>query len=421
MSRRLPFHSNAAWPPLVLLFIFAAAYLCVNIPLWLVERSAVRAGRILRFEDAPEFYTIRAVVFIGAAVVFALVRLWRFHPACNPAYSTWLRLSPWTPAKPLPLGPVHLVWQDAAVAGLLAWLTWWQAHSNPLGPVVAFGLVYFGGFTLLLAAVHRWAHCVALGFLWPALMLPWVQGWEQGTATVAIVIAIMVVIWHGHRQSLRAFPWEFLNGTNGFLGANLQTDIQIRCSGMEINNPSLPSANNPGSVQMGGLSLRLGWPYLALAPKIKPSSVSVATNLALSSLLGWWSFCIITASAMDPEPGLIALAAVMAAGLRLVIYCSGNAPPVNWPGRLVSGRIIFPGYDQVFLTPLAGLATATLGLLVVKHSGVWFPAAEAITIAATWLVLFGGGPTLRNWLLTGQHRLRPPAQMSANKRIIRPV
>src|SRR5262249_55837152 len=156
-------------------------------------------------EDIPEFVGLRAVEFGAAALVYAVFRLLRFHPACNPAYSAWLEMSPWTAAKPLPVGPVHLVWQDAVVVGSLAALTHWHALGDPLIPIITFGITYFCGLTLLLAITRRWTSCLVLGFLWPALLLPEAKGW----ARAALITAIVIVLFHGLRASLRAFPHGF--------------------------------------------------------------------------------------------------------------------------------------------------------------------------------------------------------------------
>jgi hypothetical protein len=60
-------------------------------------------------------------------------------------------------------------------------------------------------------------------------------------------------------------------------------------------------------------------------------------------------------------------------------------------------------------------------VILVKRSGAWYPEAEAIAIAVIWYVLLGGGPTLRNWVLTGQLRLRPLSGANARKQMVRPV
>ena len=155
--------------------------------------------------------------------------------------------------------------------------------------------------------------------------------------------------------------------------------------------------------------------------EVRPVSVSITTNLALGALAGWWSFCIIESSQMDPVPELILLFAIIAALIRVGIYCSGVTTPFNIWGRISSGRIIVPGFDKVFLTSLAVVLAAILGDIIIKCSGPLYPVAESCVITLIWYMLFGGGPSLRNWALTGQHRLRPPPRLNASKQMLRPV
>jgi hypothetical protein len=327
--------------------------------------------------------------------------LGRFHPACNRAYAAWLKLTPWTAAKPLPLGPIHPVWQDAAVIGLLSAIAHWHAHTDPLWPVIAFVSVYLAGMTILLGVTRRWWHFLALGFLWPSLMLPVMAG----TPGIIIVAAIIGVIWHGHLQSLKAFPWVFIKDASP--AANPTSLGEVR-----INVDFTPTSGGPSA---------LGWPLTLLSPKIKTPSVSNRTNLALSLLIGWWSYCLIIASQMVPVSELMVLFAMLAAIFRLAVYGSSVATPFNFWGRMATGRIIVPGFDRVFVTPLAVALLSVITAIIVERSGHWYPVTESCAIAAIWYLLFGGGPSLRNWILTGQLRLRPPARTNANKRMFRPV
>ena len=392
MNRRLPFHSNAVWPPALLVSVFAVFYGIIAAGLWLIRRTTPG------IEDTPEIIMIRDVILSAAAGLYALFRLWRFHPACNYAYRNWLKLSPWTAAKPLPLGPVHPVWQDAAVIGLLTAIAHWHAHADPAWPGLTFGFVYLVGMTVLIAVTRRWWHALALGFLWPTLMLPAGAG-----ASVFVVIGMIILVtWFGHRQSMKAFPWEFLKYRPA--GSWGQTEIRV------------DAVNTPASA---GTRFNLGWPFMALSPKVQPPKVSVRANLAWSTLFGWWIFCVIENSKMDPLPELILMFAIFAAAIRLGIYCNGVTPPFNVWGRFVSGRIIVPGFDKVFLTPIAVVLAAILGVIIVKRSGAWYPAAEAVVFAAVWFLLLGGGPSLRNWILTGQFRLKPPNRLNANRQVLR--
>ncbi len=396
MKRPLPFHSNNVWPSPLLVGLFIVLYGMIEVSFWLVTFSV--QSHPMTDLDASDITNFREGILAIAAGVYAGYRLVRFHPVCNRAYAQWLKLSPWTAKQPLPIGPVYPVWQDAAVIGILTALAAWN-HVNIWKPAVIFILVYLAGFTLILAFTRQWKSCLVLGFFWPALILPIVNGW----LAFGILIAIAAVVWHGHRQSLKTFPWKFLETPPVSL-----SQIEIRFEGV-------------GTPSSAGAQFNLGWAFLALSPKVRPPSISEWTSVALGGLAGWWSFCIIKNSAADPMPELILLFAIFAAFIRLGIYCIGVAAPVNVLGRIASGRFIIPGFDKVFLTPLAVILVAILGCIIIKRFGPWYPVTESCVIAAIGYVLFSGGPTLKNWALTGMHRLRPPTRANAQKQTLKSV
>src|ERR1051325_10631744 len=115
MNRRRTFHSNAVWPPLWLLALFMAVYGIFEVCIWLIQRPVLNIPEAVF--DVPELRNLRSLILGIAAASFAIFRLGRFHPACNHAYATWLKSSPWTPNKSLPFGPLHLVWQDFVTVG----------------------------------------------------------------------------------------------------------------------------------------------------------------------------------------------------------------------------------------------------------------------------------------------------------------
>jgi hypothetical protein len=407
MKRRFPFHSNLVWPPPALLGLFIVLYGLVSVSFWLIERSV--PGNAADISRMPEVITFREVILGFTAALYAAYRLVRFHPASNRAYAAWLKLSPWTADRPLPAGPVHLVWQDAAVVGVLTAIAVWH-HLPVLLPVLVFIFVYLAGFTLLLALTRRWGPCLVLGFLWPALILP-ILNPPSVTAMVlpmlCILFFIICVIWYGHRRSLKAFPWEFMK-----ISFRSLSQAEVRIQGL-------------GSPSGAGTQYNLGWPYLMLSPKVRPPSISQRTNLALGALAGWWSYCIfcfMKASGADPMPGAVILFfAIIAALARLGVYAIGVSTPFNLWGRISAGRLVVPGYDKIFVTPLAIIAAAIVGSIMINRSSGWNPLMDSIVIAVLWWILFGGGPTLRSWALTGQFRIRPPAIVNANKQMTRPV
>jgi hypothetical protein len=272
---------------------------------------------------------------------------------------------------------------------------------------MVFGLVYLVAMTFLLAVTRTWLPCLLLGFIWPAPILPVMRGWP----TIGIIAALVAVIWYGHRKSLHAFPWKRTELNPPESGrANQRKSIgemEIRIDGLS-NTPAVRTPN-------------LGWPFLWLSPKIECNSVSTSTSFFVSTLIGWWIYCAIIGFEVPSSPAAILLFAAVAALVRFAIYCSGLGPSFNLWGRLASGRIIVPGFDQVAVTPLIALALTIAGGVAIRHSGSWYPATSACVVGLLCFALLAGGPTMRKWILTGQHRYRAPARLGANKQLLRPI
>jgi len=259
----------------------------------------------------------------------------------------------------------------------------------------------------LLAFTRTWIPCVLLGVLWPAPSLPSLRG----LPTIGIVAAFIAVICYGHRKSLEAFPWRpnHVKNPNSTIGSDVKSVMEL-----EIRIPGL--ANSPSA-----RTLNLGWPFFWLSPNIECNSISVSTSFFVSALVGWWTYCAIAGLQMPFSSGAILFLALPAALVRLVVYCSGLGPSFNLWGRFASGRIIVPGFDRVFVTPLCVVALATAGGIVIRYSGSWSPVASAVAVASTCFLLLSGGPTIRNWILTGQHRYRSPSKLGANRQLLRPI
>ena len=251
MKRLRQFHCNAAWPPPVRVSIFAFVFLVFVIGIWLIGCD------VPNFSEAADNAPFFTAAIGAAAALHALCRLGLFHPVCNLRYSSWLALSPWTAAKPLPLGPIHPVWQDAAV---LAALARWPAHIDPALPLEAFGWAYFIGLTLLLAATATW----------PSLLLR-NENWQMGAVIFA---AMALVLWHGTRESLRRFPRGKDNRTHPGLAkpatSNSILQLEIKIEGVNAT----------------GTATTVG-PFAQLSPKARFTSVSISTSFWVSLLLGW--------------------------------------------------------------------------------------------------------------------------------------
>lgn len=386
MKRPFPFHSNAVWPPLWVVVSLAIVYGLFSAFVWLV--AVTSRIHLADIADMQEMAIWRRIFFGAVVAGYAVYRLFRFHPFFNRGYRAWLAWSPWTPDRPLPLGPVHLVWQDAAVIGALMVVAAWHAHVDPLLQLGVFGLVYCGGLTLLLAVTGCAAFFLALGFLWPALLLPAARGWPS----FGLVAVLLVVLGRGYLHSRKSFTRPPRSEKSIW-----QTDLSM------------------------GSTANLGWPYKRLSPGFSSVPLSLTMSLLVSLLIGWWYYCIATCSDGVLMPELIVIFACMAGLLRSAQYCSAIAPPFNLWGRLVTGRLIVPGFDQVFLTPLMAVLLGFAGCILIRHSGSWHVEAEACVIAALWFLLLGGGPTYRKWILTGQHRFRPPPATTGEKRLLKSI
>lgn len=395
MKRPLPFHSNAVWPPrfVVLCFVFLYGFLTV---IYELTEAVTSQG------DGKGFTDVWSSLLILTAGAYAIFRILRFHPACNHAYAAWLKLSPWTAERPLPLGPVHPVWQDGVVVGALALLAFAHAHIDPLIPVMAFGFFYLVGMTGVIAYTRTFSAFTALVFLWPALLLPAFEGWPMAL----IAVGIVVVIWCGYKKGLRGFPWAFLESSPRSSASILNVQIKV-------GSPVEPSSENPRA--------SVGWPFSVLSPKLHCYSISPANGLILSAALGWWALCLITRFEIQSLSETILMLTIFAAAIRLAFYCSGITAPFNFFGRITSGKIIIPGFDKILLTPLAAVLVAVAGGVIIRRSGSFYPIAEAVVIAAIWSVLLIGGPRLRNWNLTGRHRFRTPSRAAANQQKLRQV
>lgn len=113
--RRTP-HGRNRIPILLGAGIFSAGFL----HLILTAARAVFATSIFiaEFLRAVVQITSQPVFAIVLSAVFTVFALFRMHPALQPNYRAWLATTPWSPARPLPLGSFRL-----NKAGLLLPLT----------------------------------------------------------------------------------------------------------------------------------------------------------------------------------------------------------------------------------------------------------------------------------------------------------
>lgn len=334
-----------------------------------------------RFNNA---FVFGPVIGTWAAMVGAL-RAGVFHPLLQPSYADWLARTPWTAAKPLPRGPIHLVWFDGLVVGALTIIGAVASDINSLQLVV----IYLSSYCLVAALttlaagtfVPGYLALVCLGFVGRFWSTPWLCG-------ASAVVAYLVVYW-GVRRSLKSFPWIPVAKNEPFSEAVL--------------------------LALGGKKReKLGWPYERLL--VEPSRPPNQRKLVIHSLLGcsviaWWLTCLVAATGADAFGfvglmlGLGYMIALFGMLYRAAVYLSGYDPPISFLGRFTARRLIMPGFDQAFLVfPLMFLAPQTvtrigeaLGLPSTIYASIIPPLVLFIALAAP--------PGLRQWRLTGRHRM----------------
>ena len=90
-------------------------------------------------------------------------------------------------------------------------------------------------------------------------------------------------------------------------------------------------------------------------------------------------------------------------------------PPISIFGRIATGRLIIPGYDNVLIAPLAAFI-ASLSVRYLLILGMPPPLAFAITTFLILLPFLMFGPSLWRWHLVGTHRIVPLARVQAGAR-----
>ena len=306
---------------------------------------------------------------IGALSVFALFyvayRVWTFHPAMRPDYYQWLASTPWTSSQPLPLGPIHLVWQDLLLVGIGVAVGWPRLQTQALIPAQVFLFAYLAGlaFTLGFTEAGRWSYGIVVGLGFMALFARHPQ-FFVGAAAASYGIAYL-----GVRSALARFPWQ----------------DSIDGAYRNIIRQTQP----------------LGWSHDRLGPP-RTREFPLGIMFALGLLIGWWWYVLATHGFVHVPfyPTVLLLAVI-----RLFVYCNGYLPPISLAGRLAAGRWIIPSYDQVFVAPVLALMVGVAAWFVVHQAGWDAAVVQPIALTLTIWITFGIGPSPRVWQLTGNHRI----------------
>jgi hypothetical protein len=369
--------------PPIFVFAFAALYaVTIGLTHVLIWRIASMFGRgdptIQQLAIELSRWSLPVLAVWGA--LYGAYRSYAFHPVRNVSYWKWLANTPWRPSMALPLGPVHFVWQDALQMGILAILSARVSHSHPAIPLICMLLGYLAVSAVNLGSTRQFGSLavilVVFPISWDLSASPWLM--------LMVLVVVYLVAIHGISRSWRLFPW------------NLQE---------RLATPKRWTVPAP----------TIGWPFDRLNahdPYKQFDRRSIFFGSLLSGgLAGWYVFsflyCVDHSEKLNADSTVFAIIGYGcgAALFRVLVYCRFCFPPVTLLGRIVSGRLILPGYDRVFVGPLLMAFTAIAGSMALRLAGVYPPLMAGIMTTVLLAMLIGLPPTMRNWQLTGQHRM----------------
>jgi hypothetical protein len=368
MIRRVLSWLRVVLPPGWWVVVFLLLYACTEGPVLYFERQV---GRPIDLSFRPG----RLWLIAGTALL-AFYRVAAFHPFFRRDYFRWLKSTPWTVDKPLPMGPVELVPQDALGVGGLMLLSAIQPQTD----------------SIELLDVFLFAHCLGIittfwktgvpGFGYVStLLLGFVPRlWKDPWLDLGVLAAAYLLVHEGLWRSLARFPWA-AEGYSGEQDANVRQEEQF--------GPPC------------------GWPYDRFLRDVKMATAIGRTDAVLISMLvGWWVYALEDwAPAWFQPQSVIPILFQFTMVGRGFRYFQGYAPPISLSGRILTFRWIIPGYDRALvafaLLILAFPAVVTLGILLGVTARQGLPVIAAVMVLITLIT----PPTLRNWRLTGGHRL----------------
>ncbi len=320
---------------------------------------------------------------------YGCVRVFYSTPWIPHKFTHWLLATPWTPAKPLPFETAHLAWQDAFIVLLSVPISAMAGLDR--APIAAFCFIsaalIVGAYlfcTAVALRLHGWvahSYTIILGMT----LVPAFGFFPQPLPIVLALAAVVLLYVVASKGRTRAFE-------------KLVAD-SIRAPEVK-RDPSAwwPSALNPL------------WP------------VPFRDALMVSGYTGLFAFFIGNDAYMHAPGEFVSgsmaglfMCAIVCGILRFCVYvfpmdrsgsvCSGYLPPIGVFGRIATGRLIIPGYDQVLAAPICAVIVPYVCLELLLKFQLYPPLATAISMALIPLIALGSGPALRTWQLTGQHRI----------------
>ena len=376
MIRRILNWMPRSWPFLSLKSILV--YLVIYFTPDLVVHSFLR---IFHLPMGGEVQRLLVHIHAGALGFFLVImgfgRVSVPHPVANRSYRKWLKTTPWHPRTPLPLGPITLNFYDLTML-VVTGLLFMGSGMSPELAVLLFGIPYTLSImrSLLVTGPARIDYLLLLGLLALAWALPDVR------LAAVILIAVYPVEHLAIRHSLKSFPWE----------------------------PQVPKHAVP-----------LGWTFQRLGPEPTTIRVPFFDALIVSLLMGAAVFVVLSKSVAETRSTLeggFALAGIIAALIRFGIY-SGGTSTLGIFTRLVTGRLVIPGYDQILVAPFL-ITTLLVAASVLATQRSIQPVEAGALGAVVIFVLLGVGPSLRSFRLVGTYSISRPSRTASRQKLSAP-
>jgi len=348
-----------------------SAIVVAILPLMVVDYFPWLINHYYHLKPNPQslrIYDVTRIAVLSAGAFFVGVAAGLGHPINIKGYTGWLRTTPWRPGLPLPLGPVTPEWVDYLIAAVFPLTAILYIHRSPLPVLTAMATGY---------SIHTGAALSRAGPKWVAVALLVGLGAMSRVLSYPVILFLTAAVlfalacW-GARRSLLAFPWGL---------------------------------DQPGTTpDTGGRLLE------RLGPQPPDKTIPARTAWTISLVCGWLLYCILwrfPESDLIPEGfGWIGAFGLFTALIRVIIYIANFRSPISFWGRIFTARWIIPGYDYVFLAPLAVVITGVLLAPALALAGASAAIALAGGFAGTLLISLIAPPTRRHWLLTGRHRIQ---------------
>ena len=258
----------------------------------LIALAALLADMLLlTYTSMPPEHIIRSMVVgctkglpvisagLGLVVMIAWagLRVSTFHPFVNRKYLAWLRMNPWQPGDPLPLGPLGVTTQDCVVIVVVSLLLYFFAPvAIYVVPMVFLAAYCLAALCVLASAGRRpHAYAVAFGLGIPIGLLAW--PW----ASFAALVALYGIARRGLERSLDNFPWE--PEEEAMVAGHGKRGIELRLHSAS-KTPLLSSYQGP---KVAALVSELGWPLQVLRYRWQRPALSRVDAVLLALLPGY--------------------------------------------------------------------------------------------------------------------------------------